>query len=174
MSASSRRSARRHAIAIISSLRYSKVQHAPLHALCVHTLSIAYTCLLPSVVQIFVCQVILSVRTFAISKRSRTTAFVLAFLFLVCTVGEGVSSIYGRVPNNKTGHCTSGNLPELTGTLAYRPWSIKPLIPCLLQWRGYTTFSACRSTSSPCSYPPGTSSAASPASTSRSAASAAS
>ncbi|KAH7094203.1 hypothetical protein BKA62DRAFT_42920 [Auriculariales sp. MPI-PUGE-AT-0066] len=63
------------------------------------------------VVQMIICQVILAVRTFAISKRSRIAAIVLGVAFVASTVGEAVSSIYARVPNNGTGHCTSGNLP---------------------------------------------------------------
>ncbi|KAH7101298.1 hypothetical protein BKA62DRAFT_796142 [Auriculariales sp. MPI-PUGE-AT-0066] len=65
------------------------------------------------VLQIFVSQLILAIRTFAISWRSRTVAVVLIIAVVVCTIGEGVGSIYARVPNRGTGHCTSGNAPGL-------------------------------------------------------------
>ncbi|KZV99218.1 hypothetical protein EXIGLDRAFT_249072 [Exidia glandulosa HHB12029] len=63
------------------------------------------------VVQTVICQAILSVRTYAISKRERWVAHFLGTLFLTFLIAEAFVNIYGRVPNNGTGHCTSGNLP---------------------------------------------------------------
>ncbi|KAH7101319.1 hypothetical protein BKA62DRAFT_619019 [Auriculariales sp. MPI-PUGE-AT-0066] len=61
--------------------------------------------------QVFISQIILAVRTYAISRRSRTIAVVLVIALVICTVGEAVGSIYARVPNRGAGirNCTSSN-----------------------------------------------------------------
>ncbi|KAH7101313.1 hypothetical protein BKA62DRAFT_704194 [Auriculariales sp. MPI-PUGE-AT-0066] len=59
--------------------------------------------------QIFISQVILAVRTFALSRQNRTIGLLLVIAVVVCTTGEGFGSIYGRVPYENTGHCVSGN-----------------------------------------------------------------
>ena len=70
------------------------------------------------VIQTLICQVILFVRTYAVSRRSRAVATLLGLAFLGLSVGEAFSSIYARVPNYNTDgnhHCTSGNPPGRKG-----------------------------------------------------------
>ncbi|EJD43045.1 hypothetical protein AURDEDRAFT_167999 [Auricularia subglabra TFB-10046 SS5] len=61
------------------------------------------------VVQIIVCQAILSVRTFAISKRNKPVGWLLGIMFITFAAGQWFVNLFGRVPNVGTGHCTSGN-----------------------------------------------------------------
>lgn len=61
------------------------------------------------VIQTVICQAILSVRTYAISKRERWVAYLLVAMFFSFMAGELFVNVYARVPNNGTGHCTSGN-----------------------------------------------------------------
>ncbi|KZV89619.1 hypothetical protein EXIGLDRAFT_721191 [Exidia glandulosa HHB12029] len=62
------------------------------------------------VVQMLVCQAILGVRTFAIARRNRRIGILLVAMFISMGTLEGFASLYARVPNNKHGSCTSGNL----------------------------------------------------------------
>ncbi|KZV94838.1 hypothetical protein EXIGLDRAFT_834676 [Exidia glandulosa HHB12029] len=68
------------------------------------------------VVQTVICQAILSVRTYAISKRDPTVKYVMTTMFFSFLIAEGFVNIYQRVPTYQTsiankGNCTSGNAP---------------------------------------------------------------
>ncbi|KAJ7733686.1 hypothetical protein B0H16DRAFT_162182 [Mycena metata] len=56
-------------------------------------------------------QAVLTLRTYAISRRSPIVLRVLAVLFVLCTVAEFVSTFWKRIHFQKDGNCTSGNLP---------------------------------------------------------------
>ncbi|EJD42713.1 hypothetical protein AURDEDRAFT_168236 [Auricularia subglabra TFB-10046 SS5] len=63
------------------------------------------------ILQTVICQAILSVRTYAISKREPWVAYLLVAMFFSFMAGETFVNVYARVPNNGTGQyvCTSGN-----------------------------------------------------------------
>ncbi|KAH7100464.1 hypothetical protein BKA62DRAFT_245702 [Auriculariales sp. MPI-PUGE-AT-0066] len=60
-------------------------------------------------IQTIICQAILGVRTYAISKRNKMVGWTLLTLFFTCSIAVLVVNLYERVPVNGTGHCTSGN-----------------------------------------------------------------
>ncbi|KAJ7159755.1 hypothetical protein C8R46DRAFT_373810 [Mycena filopes] len=56
-------------------------------------------------------QAILTLRTYAVSRKSPIILRIMIVLFVVCTAGECISTFWKRVPSQTKGNCTSGNLP---------------------------------------------------------------
>ncbi|KAJ7636442.1 hypothetical protein FB45DRAFT_864477 [Roridomyces roridus] len=56
-------------------------------------------------------QAILSLRTYAVSRKSTRVYYTLIVLFVVCTAIEFTSTFWKRVPFQTRGNCTGGNLP---------------------------------------------------------------
>ncbi|KAJ7860121.1 hypothetical protein B0H14DRAFT_2745656 [Mycena olivaceomarginata] len=56
-------------------------------------------------------QLILGLRTYAVSRQSRLVLFVLIILFIVCCVPEFISTFWKRVRSQTKGSCNSGNPP---------------------------------------------------------------
>ncbi|KAJ6529776.1 hypothetical protein B0H19DRAFT_1193199 [Mycena capillaripes] len=56
-------------------------------------------------------QVILGIRTYAVSRKSPTVLRILVGLFLLCSLGEFISTFWKRIHFQTNGNCTSGNLP---------------------------------------------------------------
>ncbi|KAJ7909151.1 hypothetical protein B0H13DRAFT_2015104 [Mycena leptocephala] len=56
-------------------------------------------------------QAVLTLRTYAVSRKSPTILRLLIVLFFACTVGEFVSTFWKRIPFQQSHNCTSGNLP---------------------------------------------------------------
>ncbi|KAJ7776317.1 hypothetical protein B0H16DRAFT_1712690 [Mycena metata] len=56
-------------------------------------------------------QAILTLRTYAVSRKAPAVLYILAVLSIVCTVGEFVSTFWKRIPFQQHSNCTSGNLP---------------------------------------------------------------
>lgn len=62
-------------------------------------------------IQSVICQAILSIRTYALSKRSNRAGYFLIGMFVTFAIAEAFTNIYGRIPNNREGRCGSGNAP---------------------------------------------------------------
>ncbi|KAJ7155229.1 hypothetical protein C8R46DRAFT_1296602 [Mycena filopes] len=56
-------------------------------------------------------QAILTLRTYAVSRKSPTILRILVVLFVACAVGQFVSTFWKRIPIQQNFNCTSGNLP---------------------------------------------------------------
>nr|GAT57932.1 predicted protein [Mycena chlorophos] len=54
-------------------------------------------------------QVILGIRTYAVSRRSPWVLWMLVVVFILCTVPELLATFYRRIPVNLNGACTGGN-----------------------------------------------------------------
>ncbi|KAJ7034231.1 hypothetical protein C8F04DRAFT_1395665 [Mycena alexandri] len=56
-------------------------------------------------------QAILTLRTYAVSRKSPVILRLLLILFLVCAASQCVSTFWKRIPFQQASNCTSGNLP---------------------------------------------------------------
>ncbi|KAF7328455.1 hypothetical protein MSAN_02482000 [Mycena sanguinolenta] len=56
-------------------------------------------------------QAILAIRTYAVSRKSKTVLRVLIALSFVCALVECISTFWKRIPFQSNGNCTGGNLP---------------------------------------------------------------
>ncbi|KAJ7305644.1 hypothetical protein DFH08DRAFT_902506 [Mycena albidolilacea] len=58
-------------------------------------------------------QIILGLRTYAVSRKSRPVLYILIILFIVCCVPEFLSTFWKRVRSQTHGSCNSGNPPGI-------------------------------------------------------------
>ncbi|KAJ7759992.1 hypothetical protein B0H16DRAFT_586844 [Mycena metata] len=56
-------------------------------------------------------QAILTIRTYAVSRKSPVILRLLVLLFLVCAAGQFISTFWKRIPFQQASNCTSGNEP---------------------------------------------------------------
>ncbi|KIY65879.1 hypothetical protein CYLTODRAFT_399754 [Cylindrobasidium torrendii FP15055 ss-10] len=77
------------------------------------------------VIQIAVCQIILAIRTYSVSRKNRNVGIVLSVALVIVTALQFFTNIYGRIPLlHEDGACTSGNDPTKLVNWMFYVWAI--------------------------------------------------
>ncbi|KAK0435252.1 hypothetical protein EV421DRAFT_1241047 [Armillaria borealis] len=76
------------------------------------------------VLQASVCQFVLALRTYSISRRSERVKIFLIVFTLIITILEWFTNLYGRVMIQRNGNCTSGNDPTKLVNWTFYIWAM--------------------------------------------------